>query len=66
MTAMEIKKCCMRLQTIKNAFAMGHTTSEGVVRANGSNVGFNECEILFEGVWFPFNMRIAEWLPLSI
>jgi len=47
-----------------DAFAMGHTTSEGNLRTNSN--GWNECEILFNGQWFPLNMQNVWWLPLDI
>ena len=46
------------------AFAMGHTTSEGITRVKCNAMA--ECEIEVCGHWFPLDMRSLEWLPLDM
>ena len=56
----------------ENAFAMGHTTSRGIIRTNAN--GWKECEILVEYAdenehkkhWFPLDMQTVGWLPLDM
>ena len=48
----------------ENAFAMGHTTSRGIIRTNAN--GWKECEMLYKERWFPLDMQTVGWLPLDM